>query len=504
MKRRQFLTSVGKAGLVLPCMHSGMMRAFAAPTDQLGHLATESLGGERILVVLRMFGGNDGLNTIVPIHDDEYYRIRNGGRPYDLSIARERVLPIPEVDGYGMHPSMAPLMELYKEGCVAVVQGVGYPNMDLSHFRGTDVWLSASDANVYQQSGWLGRMFDMEKFENETEPYAIEYGDAVGRLLHGSHEVHGHTYHASHQFAGNENIRGLNDGHGGAMDFSSRFQRSQLHGRSIERALSLVTQQTRPYDKDSPLAGSLKTTSRLIRAGMSTQVYIIHAGQFDTHHRQQEVHAQQLDELFQGVYSFYRELQDAGDADRVCVLVISEFGRRVEPTQTGTDHGTAAPVFLIGGKVQGGMHGMAPSVTDLDADGNLLWNVDFRQIYSSILRQWFQASPSAIDDVILPRLFQPLPLFAESSLQRHPFELAPIPCNTHLTVNGAALTPTPASAVVRDINGRQVLQTTLDLQVSTRIPLPSLPSGVYVIDITTTSVHSAPMQYRTAFPVVQV
>lgn len=492
-----------RAGVVLPFMTTDSMRAYAYPTDQLGHISANDQEGERILILLRMFGGNDGLNSIIPIHDDEYYRIRRDQSASDMSIAREAALPIADAPGFAMHPSMRRLHELYDEGHVAVVQGVGYPDMDLSHFRGTDIWLAASDSDTYVQSGWLGRMFDASAPIDSGIPYAIEFGDNMSRILKGQHQAHAHQYHATHRFTGSEDIGRLNGGFAMADEFESRFLRSQRTGRAVDEALGRVSNHTRAYSGVSPLADALKITSRLIRAGLTTQVYVIHAGQFDTHHRQQEVHAQQLDELFSNVHSLLRELEDSGDADRVCIMPISEFGRRVEPTQSGTDHGTAAPVFVIGKHVNGGMYGDAPSITDVDANGNLKWSTDFRQIYSSIMRQWFSMDPSSIDTGVLTRMFAPLPLFAQNATLKSAITLAPIPARTTLDVIGHRDRLAPALFEITDLQGRMIKSGRLDLTQRTTIPLPSLAAGVYIISITETLADGSASVHRQAFPVEQ-
>ncbi|CAN5565974.1 DUF1501 domain-containing protein [soil metagenome] len=504
MQRRSFISSAMRAGVVLPFMTTDSMRAFAYPTDQLGHLSATDQEGERILVLLRMFGGNDGLNSIIPIHDDEYYRIRRDQSALNMSIAREAVLPIEGALGFGMHPSMYRLHELYNEGHVAIVQGVGYPNMDLSHFRGTDIWLAASDSDVYLQSGWLGRMFDVSSPIDNGIPYAIEFGDNMSRVLKGQHQAHAHHYHATHRFTGSEDIGSLNDGLAMADEFESRMLRSQRTGRTIDDALRRVGNHTRTYSEESPLADALKITSRLIRAGLPTQVYVIHAGQFDTHHRQLEVHAQQLDELFSNVHSLFRELEDSGDADRVCIMPISEFGRRVEPTQSGTDHGTAAPVFVIGKHVNGGMYGDAPSISDVDVNGNLKWTTDFRQIYSTIMRQWFSMEPSSIDTGVLTRMFAPLPLFARSEILSSAITLAPIPARTTLDVIAHRDHSTRSQFVISDLHGRALQSGTLDLMQRSTITLPALASGVYVISITEVLADGSASVHRQAFPVEQL
>lgn len=480
----------------------GMLRAFDGPVAGLGHLQTEDTYGERILVVLRMFGGNDGLNTIVPIHDDEYYRIRQQSSQHDLSIARERVLMSSGLNGHGLHPSMSPLHELFEEGKVAIVQGVGYPNMDLSHFRGTDIWLSASDAHEYINSGWLGRMID-ERIDRRgpygmKAPYALEFGKTVGAALVGAHGTHGHYVSQRSKYHDDVGEIFSVGGHEGAEVLHERFVSAQRYGTALESALTNVAHHTRVFPEESPLASSLQTISRLIRSGLPTQIYVVHAGQFDTHHHQQQVHAQQLDELFSSTLAFIRELEDSGDADRVCVLVMSEFGRRVEPTESGTDHGTAAPVFLIGHGVRGGIYGEAPTVRDLDQHGNLRWNVDFRQIYASVLRQWFDEDMDSTDQVILQRRFQPLPLFHVAGHTRTELvRIRPIPVHDMIRVVGTVPAPLQATIEISDLSGHVLNRSAMDLSSEISLSARSLSAGVYLLTVSAENGHIQ----RVAFPV---
>lgn len=505
MQRRKFIQTIAQTGISVPLMHYGIVNAFASPDGRLGHIATPTLGGDRILVILRMFGGNDGLNTIVPIHDDEYYRVRKVTSQHDLSIAEDVAIPIEGHDGFGFHPSMSALNELYQEGNVAVIQGVGYPNMDLSHFRGNDIWLSASDADVYETSGWVGRTIESQLDHKggvlSDTPYAVEFGQVMGRLLHGRSSAHGHVYHELSKFHGEDEVIHRAFGHAKSTLLHDRMVTSQRYGQKLDAALAKIPGHSRAYPEGSPLATSMMLVSRMIRSGLGTQVYVVHAGQFDTHHYQQEVHAQQLTELFNTINAFQRELEDHGDAGRVCIMPISEFGRRVEPTESGTDHGTAAPVFVIGRGVTGGIYGTAPLLTELDANGNLLWNVDFREIYSAILHDWFGADKQAIDSEILGRSYRPLPIFNRvvSVGQREQLQLsiAPTPVTDFVLLRSTWHQARPGTATIYDSSGRRIGAFRVDLSSDQRLPIGRLTSGVYVLVVLTDDGSS----WRQAFPV---
>jgi uncharacterized protein (DUF1501 family) len=400
---------------------------------------------------------------------------------------------------------MSGLSELYQEGSVAVIPGVGYPDMDLSHFRGTDIWLSASDADVYESSGWIGRMIDAQIERDggmiSDTPYAVEFGQVAGRLLHGRSSTHGHAHHEGSKFHGEDVVIHERLRHERSSLLHDRLIMAQRYGLKLDDALAATPGHSRAYPEGSPLATSMMLVSRMIRSGLGTQVYVIHAGQFDTHHYQQTVHTQQLTELFDTINAFQREMEDHGDANRVCIMPISEFGRRVEPTESGTDHGTAAPVFVIGRGVSGGIYGTAPSLTDLDPDGNLLWNVDFREIYSAILHDWFGADQQAIDTKILARSYRPLPIFDKvvSVDRREQLQLSisPTPVTDVLVLRSFWHESRPSRAMICDLHGRCVGGYRIDLSMDQRISIGSLPSGVYVLIVNSDDGSI----WRQAFPV---
>lgn len=491
------------AGVALTLGGGTAIRSFAAPDSRLAWLATPTPASDRIVVILRLYGGNDGLNTVVPIHDDEYYRIRRDTAQVDLSIAPERTLPIPGHPDLGLHPALAPLAELYAEDKVAIVQGVGYPNMDLSHFRGLDIWLSASDANVFDRTGWtartLERLYPDYPDVLPDAPYAIELGAIIGRSLEGSKGSMGYVF---------DRFLRQPDGIGpvGPDGARSRYletmvleylRQSDRFSRTLDQAMARIPAQPVNHyyaDGNGPLASSLKNVARLIRSGLSTRFYIVHSGQFDTHHRQQEVHHQQLDELSTNILAFQREIEEAGLADRVVVMPMSEFGRRIEPTESGTDHGTAAPVFVIGTQVRGGMYGITPRVDELDANDNLLWHVDFRQIYASVLSQWLEIPAPDIDGHILPRMFEQLPLFRTVTSNLHTSAVAgavpsvyPLPASDALTVTlpPEVVWDDEVSLSFHAMSGLCFLRTTVGRDGHVvRTSVRSLPSGLYTIVVT--------------------
>ena len=505
MHRRSFLRST----ITAAALGSGLVprfttSAWAAPDAQLGRLAGIDPASDRILVILRMFGGNDGVNTIVPYHDDEYYRIRKSSFA-DLTIPADSTIPIRGLDGYGFHPVLGNLNTLFEEGKVAIVHGVGYPNMDLSHFRGTDIWLSASDWNVFDETGWTGRF--MEKrypdYPNvlPDSPLVVEMGALTGTLQQGHHFPIGHNYehHVDHVNTPSILIENMSDR---ASALHNRMSGLLVQGNHFNKAIAtaLATAKTplTQYNLDDGTGPALSTVARMIRGGLKTQIYVIHGGDFDTHHRQQIQHPQQLARLFDNVYAFQREMEAAGLQDRVVVMPTSEFGRRLEPTFAGTDHGTAGPMFVVGSKVRGGHYGRPPSLHELDHNHNLLWHIDFRQVYSSVLSQWFLSSSDHLEASMFNRTYEQLPIFSDVVLDAvtpvpsMEATVWPNPAADTITIRHGMTSPTVAVHITRADGMHISSGTHASANGQTQLSVQSIPTGSYIIQIrsvTSTSWH---------------
>jgi uncharacterized protein (DUF1501 family) len=476
---------------------SSVVSSLAAPDSGLGWLATPVNPHERILVVLRLFGGNDGLNTLVPVHDDEYYRLRRDIAMVDLSIPAEQTLGVRGYDHVRFHPAMKGLAQLFDEKKVAIVQGVGYPNMDLSHFRGTNIWLSASDSDVFRTDGWMGRFLEQRLAAGTLElnaPYAIEMGPQLGRAFTGERLPMGFAFTET-SFIPDE--VGPVDPTSAAADLeellTSFRSRGEHHIRSITQALSTHPADPREYYVgDGNMGPALQNIARCIRGGLPTPMYIVHTGQFDTHHFQPSIHHQQLDELSTNVLAFQRELERARVEDRVTLLIISEFGRRPETNNSGTDHGTAGPVFLVGTSVMPGLHGVTPTVSDLDVDGNLHWHVDFRSIYASILEQWFESDPTSYVPTVLTRPFPTMSLFRPA--HRNPTTnpsgdgqplVWPNPCTSELNIAISSEREVLARVTITDLSGRMMrVQDVMFRHGIMSIDVRSVSSGSYLAHIT--------------------
>jgi uncharacterized protein (DUF1501 family) len=373
-------------------------------------------GRERILVVIQLDGGNDGLNTIVPHGDDIYHK----SRPR-LAIKAKDVKPID--DHVGLHPSLDGFAKLREEGRLAIVQSVGYPNPNRSHFESMAIWQTARLHPGQQEPGWLTRAIDAGHtapggdapalhIAAEALPQALRGGrsvipsvataDPLRRRL-GVPEPDG----AKEQRAALDQIAS----HSGnrenpLLQFMSRSAVTSY--ASSARLEAALPDDGTAEDSDAyGLTQRLRLIARMIRAGLSTSIYYTQLGGFDTHADQLNQHSSQLLELSRSVQSFLTELDRSDHGDRVTVLIFSEFGRRLrENASQGTDHGTAAPVFLIGRPVHGGLHGPYPNLTHLK-DDDPVHAIDFRRVYATVLERWLKLPAESS----LGATFELLPLF---------------------------------------------------------------------------------------------
>jgi len=404
MTRREFLAkglTIVSAGVTAPMFLTRTALALNNPWDQ--SLTAQAAGRPDwpILVVVQMGGGNDGLNTIVPFVHDEYYR----ARPH-LAVPQNQLLRLN--DEVGLNPELKPLKELFDDGQLGIIQGVGYPNPNRSHFRSMEIWHTADPTGTGPKTGWLGRMFDSECPDcGETAgitlspemPLAMQ--GTGGRVVamdnparFGFHPVPG---------AGAQEVEALHAllrpvaGEEPMVDFLTHTEMNALVAASDvgKIASKIATDAGAGYPKD-PFSQKLRIVAELIAAGSPTRVYYVGLGGFDTHAAQAGRQDRLLATLGAGLGAFAGDLKDKGLQERVLTMTFSEFGRRVaENDAAGTDHGTAAPMFLMGGPVTPGVHGAHPSLTDLDM-GDLKFGTDFRSVYATVLEQWLGVKSDAI------------------------------------------------------------------------------------------------------------
>ena len=391
MKRRDFLRSTGlvTTSLVLPRFLHGMGGAQRA--------------NARKLVIVQLTGGNDGLNTIIPFRNDAYY----SARP-KLAIARSLALPL--TDELGLNPGLAKLRPLYDAGHLAIINGVGYPQPDRSHFRSMDIWHTASGSEQFLETGWLGRYMDTRN----AEPHdVVEFGGSLS-LANKGEQVKAialtdpaRFYHATRE----PYVAKL----AGEQHALAHQQLGYLYRTMTEtyRSAGYIQEHLRPRSTATvfpkgDLSRQLRHVSAFIQSGMETSVYYTSTAGFDTHVNQQANHQKLLTEVSEAIAAFMDDLKAAGHSGEVLVMVFSEFGRRVkENASNGTDHGTAGPMLLIGeGVKKAGVFNAPPSLEKLDDNGDLAFSIDFRRVYATALGRWLGVDVNGV----LGDGYQPLPV----------------------------------------------------------------------------------------------
>ena len=406
LHRRAFLQTGSLVAL------GGAMPGFLQRTAGATATAEQPGAKDTILVVIELTGGNDGLNTVVPYKDAAYA----GHRP-TLRLPTEQLHKIN--DEFGLHPQLGGLSELLdRDQALCIVQGVGYPNPDQSHFRSMDIWQAGSTAEKLNE-GWLGRTLKQMpgapsfhlKNDNEASPLACE-GAPVRVPSIKTLEEFQLQLAGSDKSAQRDVIEGgtrTSPGGPGLLDF---VQRTAATTYASSRRLQEVARNYQPkatYPEGNPLANRLKLAAQLIDAGLGARIFYVSMDGFDTHAAQASVHASLMTRLGGAIQAFYRDLAARGHKDRLLIMTFSEFGRRAkENGSRGTDHGSGAPLFLIGGKVKPGVVGKHPSLTDLDM-GNLKHHTDFRQVYSAILDGWLGVKSKDV----LGSEFEPVDVFAK-------------------------------------------------------------------------------------------
>src|SRR5262245_49816107 len=394
LNRRDFLRTSSLFAL------APVVPAFVARTAQAARPDRDG----RILVVLQLDGGNDGINTVVPFKDEGYAKHRKA-----IRLPEKRLIQInSEV---GLHPSMADAGRLLESGRLAIVPGVGYPNPNRSHFRSMAIWQSARlDERDHTELGWVGRGLDAGPPTRDGAPAAMLIGaDSPPLAIRGRRSISAALDRLDDYALIDKEAETHPIGSPSAGDDLGQFlRRSLLDAYTTADRLEAVAgaRGDAPYPR-SELARRLNLTARLIKAGLGTRVYYLEQGGYDTHGQQLPRHAVLLEALSASLRAFLDDLAAARLADRVLVLVFSEFGRRVaENGSKGTDHGTAGPVILAGPSVQPGLVGTYPSLMDL-ADGDLKMTVDFRRVYATVLEGWLGLRSKEA----LGGTFESLPLF---------------------------------------------------------------------------------------------
>ncbi|HTD33999.1 MAG TPA: DUF1501 domain-containing protein [Candidatus Elarobacter sp.] len=362
---------------------------------------------DRVLVVINFQGGNDGLNTVVPYGMPQYYQYRPS-----LGVPPSNVLRID--DSFGLNPVLAPFKKMYDGGNVAIVHGVGYPDPDHSHFRSTEIWQTAQPKG-YESTGWIGRYLDEAALPKSNLFNAVAISNVLPELMISkTTDVPAVDALRGYGLASDRRSGDKEAFHEFVRDTTVPFRSPFLaqvaeiedHAqRGAEELPKLVagykSEATYPA---TPLGRSLALAAQIVGSRLGTKVLYVQHGSFDTHVTQKQTQERLLADFANAISAFYQDLAAHGNDKRVLTMTFSEFGRRVaENASRGTDHGEAAPVFLIGGGVKGGLYGQHPDLGRLNA-GNLAFTTDFRQVYATVLERWLGRPSAAIVGGAFPTL----------------------------------------------------------------------------------------------------
>jgi uncharacterized protein (DUF1501 family) len=364
-------------------------------------------GDDRVLVLVNLQGGNDGLNTVVPYGMPEYYRYRP-----TLGVAKTDVLTINQQ--VGLNPQLKSLKDMYDKGMVAIVQGVGYPQPDHSHFRSTEIWQTAAP-DKYERTGWLGRFLDEADFPKDNLFNAVAVAPVLPEALISTHTdvpaigtINGYGLSSDRNAANRAAFTSV------ARDTQTPFRSPYLSMVSeiedhAQRGSEELPKLVAGYKTDAsypatPIGRSLALAAQIIGSKIGTRVLYVQHGSFDTHAAQKPTQDRLLAELSNATKAFYDDLAAHGNDKRTLTMTFSEFGRRVaENGSRGTDHGEAAPVFLIGGGLKGGLYGTHPSMDNLD-NGDIRFTTDFRSVYATVIEKWFGRPSSGVIAGTFPTL----------------------------------------------------------------------------------------------------
>jgi uncharacterized protein (DUF1501 family) len=431
MKRRDFLRNMTTM-VILPGITHRLTAQGIHPLSLLAAINNAD-SDNKALVLIQLKGGNDGLNTVIPL---DQYNLYQTARP-EVAIAQNKILPLNGFPATGLHPSMTALQERFNSGELKIIQSVGYPTPNFSHFRATDIWLSASDSDQVLTTGWAGRYLDAkypgfpDGYPNTEmpDPLAIEIGSALSLGFNGP------QMNLSISVADPTNfynlINGVQDivpntpaGKELAYIRLTAMQSNQ-YAESISNAAENITQQSPAYPQEgtNALADQLKIVARLIAGGLKTKIYLVSLNGFDTHNDQVEEtdtligrHTVLLEKLSVAIDAFMKDLEFLDVADKMVGMTFSEFGRRIKSNKSfGTDHGAAAPMFIFGKQVIPGILGNNPEIpVSPTVNSNVPMQYDFRSVYASVLEQWFGLDQELLQTVMLKN-YQTLPIVKKAN-----------------------------------------------------------------------------------------
>ncbi len=434
MKRRDFLRSSIPAATLLPGILNGYsVKAMNITSPLVQALMQSVTDTDHVLVLVQLSGGNDGLNMVIPIST---YNLYDNARN-NIAIPQNRILQLSGVSVTGLHPSMTGMQSIFNDTNMKIVQAAGYPQPNFSHFRATDIWMSASNSTQEVYTGWAGRYLNYEYPDfpigypntSMTDPLAIQIGSTTSLTTQGPAVNMAMSITNPTSFY--NLLNGVTDPvpntpAGKELKFIRLVsQQTQKYATVIKDAAARVTQQV-TYPANNSLGDQLKIVARLIKGGLRTRIYMVNFGGFDTHSSQVNNadhttgnHATLLQRVSDAIKAFQDDVQFLGIQDRVIGMTFSEFGRRIKSNSSvGTDHGAAAPLFLFGTKIAGGVLGDNPAIpANPTVNDNVPMQYDFRSIYATIMQHWFCLDKTVVDGLFptgVNTQLQDLPLFKNS------------------------------------------------------------------------------------------
>jgi uncharacterized protein (DUF1501 family) len=501
MERRKFLKTTGLASLSVPFLFKN--NTYAAVTQKLFRI--EKSLEDRVLVLIRLNGGNDGLHTLIPL---DYYANLNKQRS-NIILPENKLISITTKNAF--HPVMKGMADLFQEGKLGIVQNVGYPEQNRSHFRSMDIWTSGS-TDISTTTGWLGRNLENQHpgfpeaypDESHPDPFAISMGYEVSATCQGLVANFSHTVNNPATYFSATTASAVNDGtyYGGHMEFlSTMISQTNKYGKRIYDLSKDVKNLSTKYDPKNELATQLKYVAQMIQSGLKTNIYIVNINGFDNHDSQVETndvttgkHAELLKSLSDAVAAFMDDIQLMGLDKRVAGMTFSEFGRQIASNASyGTDHGDAAPLFLFGSCLSQPIYGSNPVISDQIIDqAGVPMAIDFRDVYASILKDWFQVPAEDIQKLFSHEIkYHALMGACTASLNEDPFAL-----------NKTIIFPNPATnqfqlrlqtqrenvrISILSMEGKELMvshEATFDEQQhSLSIDIQALPVGNYVLQI---------------------
>jgi uncharacterized protein (DUF1501 family) len=513
MKRRDFLQHSGTA----TALSAFTIKGFSmTPNPKLPFLQALEFNGvpeDRVLVLVQLAGGNDGLHTLVPL--DQYGNMKKARK--NIILPEQKLLRLNKYDKLALHPNMTQFQQMFNEGLVSTVQDVGYPEQDYSHFRSMDIWMSASDSKDYVENGWAARYIEdrypgfPKDYPNDKnpDPLAIQIGSTISMALMGHELPAGMAItdpKAYYEFVNDVVEEAPDTPFGRELEFLRyTSQQAQVYYESVKKAAEKGKNLSKlyPVEGKNYLADELRIVAQLIKGGLKTPVYIVTLDGFDTHSEQINTngnplegdHADLLRNLSEAIAAFQDDLRLLGIDDRVVGMTFSEFGRTIASNGSfGTDHGAAAPLFVFGKSVLSGVIGKNPVIptgSELDKSGDVPMQYDFRSVYATVLQDWFGL---ATPEKILGRKFDILPIFKSKTTSLNDWQprekvevsIFPNPCQYHtsfkFSIQGGRV-----RIRVFDLGGR-LLQTVTDAQFPAGTHLVpfqrhGLPQGHYHVQI---------------------